>query len=232
LIGVLHGSLNECAVICCHGLFSSKESTKHTRIANTLAQAGIATLRFDFAGSGESEGRIEDTTFTRRRDDLAAAIDYLAQRGAKRFGLFGSSMGGSVAILTAARDERVVAIATLAAVAHPGEIEARYPDAVQELHDTDLLPLPGGGSVGRDFAIDAPLHDPVAAAAIIHAPLLVLHGSRDEVVPLCDADDLATAARESSLLVVDGADHSFSGDEHVEFAVSEICGFLFKHLGA
>jgi len=59
-------------VITCHGLFSSKDSDKFTGIARRFAAAGLAVIRFDFSGYGESSGHIADTTVTRRLQELAA----------------------------------------------------------------------------------------------------------------------------------------------------------------
>ncbi len=138
LAGVLHGDPAEVAVICCHGMLSTKDGPKHVMLAEELERAGLACLRFDFAGRGASEGRLEDLCFSGQVDDLEAAIDLLAARGVQRLGLFGSSMGGAVALLAAARDERVVAIATLAGARAIGHTPA--PRLVDHYLSYDVQP--------------------------------------------------------------------------------------------
>ena len=80
--GILHlpEKENPPCVIASHGLLSSKDSEKYIALGNRLSQEGIAMLRFDFRGIGESEGRIEDDTVSRRIVDLGSAIDFVRSR--------------------------------------------------------------------------------------------------------------------------------------------------------
>jgi pimeloyl-ACP methyl ester carboxylesterase len=229
LVGVVQGTLGRTAVLCCHGMLSNKDGTKHQLLARLMEERGVATLRFDGAGRGESEGRLYDLSFSQGREDVEAAVEFLAERGVERLGVFGSSMGGALALLCAGRDERVVALATLAAVAHPGELAARHPEQVsawqtQGFVDTEL------GRIGRGFYDDAGLHDVIAAVRVLRAPLLVLHGDQDTVVPLSDAHDIASAARNVSLEVVYGADHRFSDPVHLRPAMNAVAEFLVAHM--
>ena len=57
-------------MIASHGLLSSKDSEKYIALGERLSKEGIAMLRFDFRGIGESEGRLEDDTISRRITDL------------------------------------------------------------------------------------------------------------------------------------------------------------------
>ncbi len=70
--GILHlpEKKNPPCVIASHGLLSSKDSEKYIALGNRLSQERIAMLRFDFRGIGESEGRMEDDTISRRIVDL------------------------------------------------------------------------------------------------------------------------------------------------------------------
>ena len=225
LYAELHGEVGPVAVICCHGMLSWRGGAKHVLLAELLAGRGIPALRFDFAGRGRSDGRLFDISYSNEMEDLYAVIDGLSARGVERFGLFGSSMGGAVALLVAAREERAVAIATLAAVAHP--------QLVAERHDVEGWRERGyietaEGRVGRGFYDDALTHEVCAAVRVLRAPVLVLHGDRDEVVPPSDAHDIATCARNASLEMVLGADHSFSNPVHMRPAMRRVADF-FEH---
>jgi pimeloyl-ACP methyl ester carboxylesterase len=147
----------------------------------------------------------------------------------QRFGIFGSSMGGAVALMAAARDERVVALATLAAVAHPEAVEERYAAAVASWRQRGWFETEAG-RIGAGFVEDAVQHNLLAAVRVLHAPLLVLHGDRDEVVPCSDAHDIAAAARNVSLEIVMGADHRFSDPVHLRPAMDRVADFLAGHL--
>ena len=164
---------------------------------------GLACLRFDFAGRGASEGRLEDLCFSAQVDDLEAAVELLASLGTERLGLFGSSMGGAVALLTAARDERVVAIATLAAIGHAAAAVERNPTAIAAFESKGYLETVEG-RLSRKLWDDAREHDILSAVRVLHAPLLVIHGENDDVVPVSDAHDIAATARNASLEIISG----------------------------
>ena len=95
MAGVLHlpDKNHPPCVIASHGLLASKESEKYLALGERLSNEGIAMLRFDFRGIGESEGRLEDDTVSRRITDLGAAIDFmLAHPGLGRRVCFGRSL--------------------------------------------------------------------------------------------------------------------------------------------
>src|SRR5688572_13155365 len=104
LVGAVNGAIADALVISCHGMLSNKDGPKHLLLARQLEERRVPVLRFDFAGRGESDGSLYDLTFSNEVEDLAAAIDAFAARGVTRFAVFGSSMGGAVALLAAARD--------------------------------------------------------------------------------------------------------------------------------
>ena len=92
-------------VIGSHGLFSDGDSPKQVALAHALNALGIAFLRLDHRGCGQSEGVFDTvTTLDGRVRDLAAALAVLEnERGDSfRLGLFGSSLGGSTCLAAAA----------------------------------------------------------------------------------------------------------------------------------
>lgn len=229
LVGLLHGTPDDTLVICCHGMLSTKDGPKHVQLAERLHAAEMPAFRFDFAGRGESEGSLFDLTYSHQKDDLLAAIEHFAGLGVERFGLFGSSMGGAVALLAAAREERVVAVATLAAVGHPEALEERFGNEVREWRERGYIDIEGG-RIGLPFLEDALSHDVLSAVGVLRAPIYVLHGGRDEVLPVSDADDIASAARKAQLEIIDDADHRFSDPQHLEVALTNITQFFVEHL--
>lgn len=225
LVGLLHGEPEGVAVISCHGMLSDKGGMKHQRLADELSARGLATLRFDFAGRGESQGSLYELSYSNEVEDLDAAIDFLARRGVERIGLFGSSMGGAVALLAASHDERVAAVATLAAVGHPAELAERYPEHVASWQERGYIET-SAGRLGRGFFDDALERDVISAVRVLHIPLLVVHGSEDTVVSPSDALDIASAARRVALDMVEGADHRFSDPVHLRPTMQRVADFL------
>jgi putative phosphoribosyl transferase len=102
------------AVVFAHGWGSGKDSPRNRAVAEALRQLGFAALLFDFTGHGESEGTLEDSTPEQQVDDLTAALDTLGgldEVDGHRLGAIGASSGAAAAVLAAARDARIRALA-------------------------------------------------------------------------------------------------------------------------
>lgn len=98
-------SLQPIAVVLCHGAFEFKENWFH--YAERLAGHGFTTLAFDFTGHGESEGLRGAVDMHVWPYDIREALNFLGQRGYRRFGLVGWGSGGTAVVLAAAHDPRV-----------------------------------------------------------------------------------------------------------------------------
>ncbi|MCW3004267.1 MAG: lysophospholipase [Conexibacter sp.] len=189
-------------VVVLHGADSRKES--HFDFARACAAGGLAALTFDARGHGESEGRMDG----RAVDDVAAMADVLRSRaGVSAIGLRGSSMGGYLALVAAARAgaSAVVAICPASAVGLSVGVRAgRFGFAA----DRDALVALLGA------------HDETAAARELEArgtALLLLHAEGDEVVPVELSRGLHAAAPGSKLVVVPGGHHrSVQHDEELQ----------------
>lgn len=227
LAGVLHhpqGTAPTTAVVVAHGMLSSKASAKHVAVCERAAAAGALALRFDFAGRGGSEGTPSDLTVSGECADLEGALDAVAARGLSRTLLVGSSLGGSVAVLTAARRD-VAGLVTIAApVSLPrsprtawGETHADA-DGTERFADGTPLPI-------ALFA-DAPKHDIAAAASAVQCPWLVIQGDRDAVVPPGAARELAARGHRTRLVVHPAADHAFTAGPHLEWLLDTVARFL------
>jgi alpha-beta hydrolase superfamily lysophospholipase len=203
LKGFLHyprGSPARASIITCHGLFSSKESDKFQNLAEVFSQNNYAVLRFDFRGCGQSQGSIEDTTISGRIDDLKAALALVKKEAPLRglpVGLLGSSMGGYISLFLAALEKSVK---TVVAWATPFSFEGLR----QVIEKNSQTPLK------EEFYRDANHHDVTAPLSQIKN-LLLIHGDKDELVPLDHAQKLyGFAQKPKQLTVVRGADHTFS----------------------
>ena len=198
-------------VLMAHCFTCGKDLKGMHWIARALVDRRIAVLRFDFTGLGDSGGDFADTSFTSNVADLVAAADWLrAAHGAPGL-LVGHSLGGTAALVAAARIPEVRAVVTIAAPADTGHMRAFLarqtadlaPDATAEV---DVM----GRAVrirGRMIA-DLERHDVTAAIAALGRPLLVLHSPEDAVVGIAEARRIFEAARHpKSFVALDGADH-------------------------
>jgi uncharacterized protein len=219
-------------IVLCHGMESTKEGTKHQALAARLTALGYACLRFDFSYVGDSGGRFEDLTISGEVADLAGAVDFLTARGFARFGLVGSSLGGTVAIVFAGTEPRVEALVTIAAVSQPLGIVARMPATeVEAWRRTGVRVEAGGGTLKRDFLDDLAGVDVLAAARRVRAATLVTHGDRDQVVPPADASALYAALPDpKALAITPGCDHRYSESTHLAELLDRTIDWLTTHL--
>ena len=217
------------AVVICHGFKGFKDWGMFPRLADRLAVAGLTAISFNFSGSGVSEGDQFDELDRWGHQkpstdllDVKTMVDYALANGASSVGLVGHSRGGGLAILHAARDERVKALVTWASVDHflrwPEDDIAKWRrDGRIDVVNTrtgQVLPL------FRDALEDADrnaagLLDVKAAAARITVPWLIAHGTADRSVSPEIGKALKAASRsaKTELLLVEGADHTF-GAKH------------------
>ncbi|MEL7030308.1 MAG: alpha/beta fold hydrolase, partial [Pseudomonadota bacterium] len=103
-----------------HCFSCSKEVFAARRVSEGLARLGIAVLRFDFTGLGQSDGDFANTNFSSNVEDLVKAADFLRRSYEAPRLLVGHSLGGAAVILAAGRIPEVAAVATIGA---PSDVE-------------------------------------------------------------------------------------------------------------
>ena len=205
IAGVLHlpDKKNPPCVIASHGLLSSKESEKYVALGERLSQEGIAMLRFDFRGIGESEGRIEDDTVSRRIMDLGSAIDFIRSRRdlGNRIGLLGSSLGGYVSLIRASLDKGIRAVVIWATPFHLDDLKSNK--------GAEGHPLPEGA-----FFEDLPKHRLLPLLPKV-MNCIVIHGERDELVPVGQAWEIFNSlGAPKEIRILEGADHRLTDPAH------------------
>ncbi|RLF45538.1 MAG: hypothetical protein DRN29_06545 [Thermoplasmata archaeon] len=114
--GVIHYVGND-FVVCCHGLYSTKDSKKYVEMAELANDSGLSCIRFDFRGCGESK-REFSFNLDDRVNDLKEVIDYIEKKfDDANYALFGSSFGGMVS-LSYGSEDKVSSIAILSTPSH------------------------------------------------------------------------------------------------------------------
>ena len=225
------------AVLLCHGFLSNKNSTTNKTLTRALTEQGIATFRFDFFGQGESDGPFENMTVTIALDQALAALDWMAARGYKRIGLVGSSFGGLIAILAAAKKPDPVCLGLKCPVADFAEVlrlefgeagMARW-KSHQEIPDVTGGPKP----VRLRYALyeNCLEYDGYEEASRIRIPTLIVQGEKDELVPLHQSSRLMGALQgKRQLEIIRGADHGFTKGEDFKKMTTLLTDWMVKHL--
>ena len=223
LRGSLHlpGSGRPPLVIGCHGLLADRNSPKQIALAQACSASGIAYLRIDHRGCGQSQGDFETVTSLEARcRDLSAARHWAAKELEfdGRLGLFGSSMGGAVCLAAAAGLD-TAAVVTVAAPIRSCGLSAKSARPSGRSQDPGFFSAPQ-----RKFDISGRLTG--------IADILLFHGEADEVVPLSHAREIFSRVAEPKKLVVQrNGDHRMSNaadqSEFIELASSWFCRALF-----
>jgi len=206
-------------LVMCHG-FTGNRIEAHflfVKAARAFCEAGWNVLRFDFRGSGESGGRFRDMTLGSEIDDALMALEALRAEptvDAARGGLLGLSLGGFVAACAAGRDGSVRALVLWSAVAEMAELvrERWQMPTDEEQFDPRGYYEHGAHEIGAGFLLDCARIKPREEIAGHPGPVLVVHGTNDQAVPLDHAHRYMEAipSDDATLRVIEGADHTFS----------------------
>jgi len=243
------------SVIICHGFKGFAHWAFFPYLARSLAESGLTAITFDFSGSGIGRDRatfdqpdaFAGNTFSSELEDIANVVDYARRmkfiKG--RFGLFGHSRGGAMAILYAATpDAEVKSLVTWAAIGRT-TWWTREEALIWRKRGYAEVTNSRTGQVmrmGTELLDDVELHgntklNVAAAAAKIKVPWLIVHGTADETVPSTDGERLHELSMgKSTLRLIEGASHAFDATHPLsevrpvlENAVQETVKFFVRN---
>ena len=241
------------AVVFNHGHGGSKdENTGFGGIAEALAEAGIASIRMDFPGCGDSTEPFTENTLSNMIADSNAAKDYLVANypvDADKLGILGYSMGGRLAsMIIGEEDCPYQAAVLLAGAVGDGEelangmakdgSAADYKEAIEIAEKEGKYTTTNQYGTVLDFSADwfkdAVASKPLENAANFTKPVLVIYGDKDTVVP-AEVNKLSVEAySDVEEIVVPDADHGygFYSDQPDVTAMVEgsITDFFAEHL--
>ncbi len=226
------------AVVFSHGFTGNKIEAHRlfVRAARKMSKEGFVAVRFDFRGSGESDGEFEEMSISSEISDLNSVLKFLLDKkevSREKIGLVGLSLGGVVSILTAAKNSITKAVCTWSSPAC-----LRLLSSLRDSFGVDLsqiekgyIDLPSGYRIGRVFFEDALRHDILDdCAKISPRPMLIIHGSQDSVVPVEHARMLYDRAGEpKKIIIIEGADHTFNRREWEDKVIELTIGW-FKEI--
>ena len=218
-----------------HCFTCTKNFNAVVNINRALALHGIAVLRFDFTGLGESEGDFAETSFSSNVADLVSAADFLRDAYEAPRLLIGHSLGGAAVIQAAQRIPSAEAVSTIAA---PAELKGlfRFMDGppLEELEKEGETTI---NISGRDFKIkkqflsDLQQGNMEEAIRALRRPLLIFHSPVDQIVSIDQAAKIFTAARHpKSFISLDKAEHLLANREDSLFVGSMLAAWALKYL--
>ncbi|GAA5225614.1 bifunctional alpha/beta hydrolase/OsmC family protein [Paeniglutamicibacter antarcticus] len=209
-----------------HCFSCSKDVFAASRVSKALTASGIAVLRFDFTGLGQSDGDFSNTNFSSNIDDLVSAADFLRKNYQAPRILIGHSLGGSAVLAAAHRIASVRAVATIAAPADPLHVKELLRESVETIREQGFAEVQLGGrrfNIQEQFLADAAAQPQAERIRTLGAALLVMHSPVDQIVSVDEAGKIFSLARHpKSFVALDGADHLLSRREDSQFAADII----------
>ena len=220
--------------VLCHGFGGRKDGPMFELIADSLAQHGIASVRFDFNGHGESEGEFHEMTVPNEIEDAKHVIEYVRDlRYVNKVALVGHSQGGVVASMTAGEleDGDIAAVALMAPAAVLREDAIRgstFGKTYDPLDPPETIELFGNMKLGGDYvktAFRLPIYQ---TAARYKGPAIIVHGTADRVVPYTYGERFHDIWLNSEYVELEAFDHGFS--QNIYRACDIVSSWLIKTL--
>ena len=207
-------------VVFCHGFSGRKEGPLFELVADTLQAHGIASIRFDFNGHGESEGEFVDMNVPNEIEDAKKVVEYVSSLSyVSDLAIVGHSQGGVVASMLAGQLSEELGKPAFKAVALMAPAAVLRDDAIRgntmgkqydPFNPGEYVELWGGLKLGADYirtAFSLPIYE---TAAKYQGSALVIHGNADRVVPYTYGERFHQIWPNSELVIQEYYDHGFT----------------------
>mgnify|MGYP000253119120 CR=1 FL=1 len=216
-----------------HCFTCSKDITPPNVISKTLTNNGIAVLRFDFTGLGNSQGDFANTNFSSNISDLLAACKSLKENYEDPKLLIGHSLGGAAVLKAAESLPNVKALVTIGAPSSTEHVTNLFCNSIEEIKEE------GEAEVilaGRKFNIKKQFIDDLASTSILDnlhklkKSILILHSPIDETVSIDHASKIFNSAKHpKSFISLDNSNHLLLNRDDAKYAGSLIGAWALRY---
>lgn len=224
----------EAYAIFAHCFGCSKDMLASARISRELTKSGIAVLRFDFTGLGQSCGNFADTNFTSNVDDIVYAAKYLKENLKSPQLLIGHSLGGAAVIAAASLLPDVAAVASIAAPSNPSHVSHLFNSQMDKINNEGFSTINIAGNelvISKQYVDDLEKHSLEAVLENWRKAFLIFHSPTDDVVGIEHARILFKAAKHpKSFISLDRSDHLLSKREDAEFVAKVIGAWAKRYI--
>ncbi|MBC8060288.1 MAG: alpha/beta hydrolase [Clostridiaceae bacterium] len=238
LRGMLHipsGAIEKTPIVCIFHGFTGNKMEPHfifVKLSRMLESVGIASVRFDFGGSGESDGDFKDMTISKELEDAKNILDYVKSLDfvdQRKIGVVGLSMGGAVASMLAGdRKEDIMSLCLWAPAGDMKELilQTQTEEHIKSMKENGYADI-GGLLLGKEFMEDIMKINIYGKAAKFDKNILLLHGDKDATVPMISSEKyLETYETRGALHVVKDGDHTFNTKVCEDEVLDYTIGFL------
>lgn len=205
-------------VILMHGIFSSKDFLPMPQLAKELARKGMASVRFDFGGHWHSEGQMINMTIAKELEDARAVYEYVSSLPfVSGIALLGHSQGGVVASMFAGiLSEEGRAPSALVLLA-PGSVIKEacqgghfFGNVFDPANPPEYIKCFGMFKLGREYMLSSQKLEIYETAAMYHGPACIIHGDKDNTVPLWCSERYVQIYSNPEFHMIAGENHRFS----------------------
>jgi len=221
--------------IFAHCFTCGKDIAAASRISRSLSARGIAVLRFDFTGLGNSDGDFANSNFSSNVQDLLSAAAKLTTDYQAPQLLIGHSLGGAAVLSAAQQIDSIKAVATIGSPATAQHVEHLFQAGA------DLIAEQGEAKIGiggRQFLIKKQMLDDINRynstdqIKKLNAALIVFHSPVDNIVSIDQAAQIYQSARHpKSFISLDNADHLLSKASDAEYVGVTLAAWASRYLG-
>jgi uncharacterized OsmC-like protein/esterase/lipase len=217
-----------------HCFTCSKDVIAASRISRKLCDMGVAVLRFDFTGLGNSSGDFSNTNFSSNIGDVISAANFLQENHGEPKLLIGHSLGGAAVLAAAQRLPYTRAIVTIAAPAtaeHVAQLLSKDKDTIIENNEAEVTIAGRTFNIKKQFLNDITTYNSLDHIASLNKPLLIFHSPVDAIVGIDEAAKIYSAARHpKSFISLDKADHLLSDKRDAEYVSNVIISWISRYL--
>lgn len=235
LSGTLHTP--DSAEVIAYALFAhcftcTKSINAAVTISNTLAQQGIATLRFDFTGLGGSKGSFKDSNFSTNINDLVDAAEFLKNEYQAPQLLVGHSLGGTAILAAAKHIESAKAVVSIGSPSNPEHILHLLEDHLNELEQEGSADVKLAGrpfTFKQDFVENVRGHD--IDYRRLRKALMIMHSPTDDTVSIDEAGKIfSNALHPKSFVTLDKVDHLLSSKGDSQYAAQVLASWAMRYI--
>ena len=216
-----------------HCFTCSKNIAAATRISRALKENGIAVLRFDFTGLGNSDGDFANTNFSSNVQDLLAATAYLREHYHAPALLIGHSLGGAAVLQAALNIPEAIGVVTIGAPFDAQHVMKQFQCQTEEIETNGVAEVDLAGrkfTIQKQFLDDLKNQQPMNIGQLKKA-LLVFHSPLDQTVSINEAEKIYVAAKHpKSFISLDNADHLLTKKEDAAYVAENIGTWVKRYL--
>jgi putative redox protein len=216
-----------------HCFTCGKDVAAASRISRALISKGIAVLRFDFTGLGNSDGDFANTNFSSNIQDLVAAADFLRKEYEAPKLLIGHSLGGAAVLGVAQQVPESIGVVTIGSPADASHVAHNFAAHIEDIEEKGEAEVTLGG---RKFTIQKQFLDDIRSSNTSHIgklkkALLVMHSPIDSIVNITEAEKIYQAAlHPKSFVSLDNADHLLSNNADSEYVAELITAWASRYI--